>query len=106
MIYILIPTFNEEANIPNLFKELSAVLPGEDKFFVFCDDGSSDNTVNDLNDHFKNLNLKLLGDKINRGPGAAFDTGFKWILEHSKNENDLVVTMEADCTSDIGILPN
>ncbi|HWY13425.1 MAG TPA: glycosyltransferase family 2 protein [Bacteroidia bacterium] len=107
MIYVLIPIFNEEGNVENLHNELSTILPGEEKMFVFSDDGSTDKTIELLRSYFSNTNFTILGDGVNRGPGYAFNTGFEWILENSKNiENDIVITMEADCTSDIGILPH
>ncbi len=107
MIYILIPIFNEEGNVANLHRELSTVLPNEEKMFVFSDDGSSDKTIELLKSYFSNTNFTVLGDGINRGPGYAFNTGFEWVLANSKNiENDIVITMEADCTSDISILPH
>lgn len=105
MIYFLIPVFNEELNIPNLFTELSALSLQEELFFVFSDDGSSDQTKNLIQQHFAQMPFVILGDGINRGPGAAFNTGFEWILSSSKNPNDRVVTLEADCTSDLSILP-
>jgi dolichol-phosphate mannosyltransferase len=105
MIYILIPIFNEEGNIANLHRELSSILPNEEKMFVFSDDGSSDKTIDLLKSHFSNTNFTVLGDGLNRGPGYAFNTGFEWVLANSKNiEKDIVITMEADCTSDITIL--
>jgi dolichol-phosphate mannosyltransferase len=107
MIYILIPIFNEEGNVANLHRELSTILPDEDKTFVFSDDGSSDKTIELLKSHFSNTRFTVLGDGVNRGPGYAFNTGFEWILGNSQNiEKDIVITMEADCTSDIGILPH
>ena len=107
MIYILIPIFNEEGNVANLHRELSTILPNEEKMFVFSDDGSSDKTIELLKSHFSNTNFTILGDGVNRGPGYAFNTGFEWVLANSKNiEKDLCITMEADCTSDIGILPH
>ena len=107
MIYVLIPIFNEEGNVANLHSELSTILPGEEKMFVFSDDGSSDKTIELLKSHFSNTNFTILGDGVNRGPGYAFNTGFEWVLANSKNiEKDIVITMEADCTSDIGILPH
>ena len=105
MIYILIPIFNEEQNITNLYNELEKYSFDEDYFFVFSDDGSTDNTKNGIERHFSNDKTIVLGDGINRGPGAAFNVGFDWILEHSKNDKDRVVTIEADCTSDLEILP-
>ena len=107
MIYILIPIFNEEGNVANLHRELSSVLPNEEKMFVFSDDGSSDKTIELLKSHFANTSFTVLGDGVNRGPGYAFNTGFEWVLANSKNiEKDVVITMEADCTSDINILPH
>lgn len=104
MIFILIPFYNEEENIPDLFQELKNILPGEEKFFVFSDDGSADDSINKLKTQFKDYPYIVLGNGINRGPGAAFNTGFEWILNNHKSEKDIVVTMEADCTSDIRIL--
>lgn len=106
MIYFLVPVFNEEQNISNLHKELSVVLPGIEKFFVFSDDGSSDGSVNELKKYFASIPHVVLGDGINRGPGCAFNTGFEWILNHSGSEKDIVVTLESDCTSDLAILPD
>jgi dolichol-phosphate mannosyltransferase len=107
MIYILIPIFNEEGNIVNLHRELTSVLTNEEKMYVFSDDGSTDKTVDLLKSHFSNTNFTVLGDGTNHGPGYAFNTGFEWILANSKDiEKDIVITMEADCTSDIAILPH
>lgn len=106
MIYILIPVFNEEGNIANLYNELKLILSGEEKLFVFSDDGSTDKSVSVLKEYFKDLPHKIISDGINRGPGCAFNIGFNWILEDSKNDADIVVTLEADCTSDLSILPH
>ncbi len=105
MIYFLIPVFNEELNIPNLFTELNALSLQEEFFFVFSDDGSTDQTKTLIQQYFDQKPFVILGDGVNRGPGAAFNTGFEWILATSNNPNDRVVTLEADCTSDLSILP-
>lgn len=105
MIFFLIPVFNEEKNIPNLYRELADFSLPEEAFFVFSDDGSTDQSKSIIKDLFKNNLFIILGDGINRGPGAAFNTGFEWILKESKSDSDCVVTLEADCTSDLSILP-
>jgi len=105
MVYFLIPIYNEANNIANLFNEIAGVLSNEEKYFVFSDDGSSDNSPIVLAQYFKDLPHIILGDGSNQGPGNAFNTGFEWILKTSKNENDIVVTLEADCTSDTSLLP-
>jgi len=106
MIYILIPVFNEEGNIQNLYSELKNLLPNEEKLFIFSDDGSSDKSLELLKNYFKDMPHIILGDGINRGPGYAFNVGFNWIVENSKSEADITATLEADCTSDLSILPH
>lgn len=105
MIYFLIPIYNEAENIPALADQLKSILPGEEKFFIFSDDGSRDDSVAALGRHFAGTRHIVLGDGKNCGPGHAFNTGFEWILADSRHENDLVVSLEADCTSDITVLP-
>lgn len=105
MIYFLIPTFNEKDNIPNLAKEIISSLPMEEKFFIFSDDGSSDNTIEIINQFFEKEQFIVIGGDSNNGPGYAFNKGFEWILENSLSDNDIIITLEADCTSDIQILP-
>ncbi len=106
MIYFIIPIFNEEKNIPSLANELLNFTFEEEYFFIFSDDGSSDNTINCLKTVFPQNRLRILGDGLNRGPGYAFDSAFEWVLQNSKNQEDIIITMEADCTSDLKILPN
>lgn len=77
----------------------------DDFFFVFSNDGSSDNSIDVIKKHFGGLQYAIVGDATNHGPGYAFNNGFEWILNHSENKDDLVITMEADCTSDITLLP-
>lgn len=104
MIFVLIPVYNEEGNVANLFGELSSIKVDEPLHFVFSDDGSTDQSKDLIASHFKGKQFVILGDGINRGPGAAFNAGFEWILQNAKPQ-DTVITMEADCTSDLGILP-
>jgi dolichol-phosphate mannosyltransferase len=104
MLYVLIPTYNEEGNIPNLARELAPYAQRSDVHFVFSDDGSRDGTRALISAQFPQRTT-VLGDGINRGPGYAFAVGFAHILENA-GDHDLVVTMEADCTSDIRILPD
>ncbi len=105
MRYLLIPTYNEEANLPGLAEDLRPYLASPDTWLVISDDGSSDRTRVVVPDLFPGDRVVVLGDGTNHGPGHAFATGFEWILHRAKDE-DLVVTMEADRTSDIRILPD
>lgn len=102
--YILIPCYNEEDNIDLLYQNLSQCKIHKEKFYVFVDDGSKDQTVKKIKDLFKDEPLQLITKDRNYGPGHSFELGFEWILSHSADEDDLVITMEADNTSDLGIL--
>jgi dolichol-phosphate mannosyltransferase len=102
--YFLVPVFNEELNIPTLHKEIVQVLPGLEKFYVFVDDGSTDNTVKLLNELFAGHNFVVLGDGSNHGPGMAFNTGFEWVLDNSTDGLDKIITLEGDNTSSLEIL--
>jgi dolichol-phosphate mannosyltransferase len=105
MIYILLPVYNEAENIPALFEELTGSFAKYDVFFVFSDDGSEDGSKEVINRVFAEENFAVLGDGANHGPGFAFNTGFEWILQHSNDpKKDKIITMEADCTSDLSIV--
>jgi dolichol-phosphate mannosyltransferase len=104
MIFFLIPVFNEALNLPLLAGNLKSSLPSQNKFYVFVDDGSVDNSSNVIEQLFQGFNFIILGDGDNHGPGFSFNLGFEWILANSVGSNDRIITMEADNTSDIGLL--
>jgi dolichol-phosphate mannosyltransferase len=105
-VYFLVPLYNEADNLALLHKNITAACPSYKKFFVLVDDGSSDNTVDAATRLFGSAqNFHLLTKNKNQGPGDSFNQGFEWILSHSKqHDKDLVVTLEGDNTSDLGIL--
>lgn len=104
MIFIVIPIFNEGDNLQNLFNEITSLNVG-DYFLVFANDGSIDNSVYEINKLFGTQPHVILSSNKNYGPGDAFDRGLNWVLDNSISSLDIVVTMEADCTSDLTILP-
>ena len=106
MIYVLIPFYNEEENLDSLIESLHQKLENKDTFFVFSDDGSSDKSIPIIRSSIIQNKVKVISDGQNYGPGHAFNKGFEWILENSKNQEDLILTMEADSTSDVNILDN
>ncbi|MEE4196258.1 MAG: glycosyltransferase [Bacteroidales bacterium] len=105
MIYFLIPVFNESKNILPLKNDLVQCLPGHDKFFVFVDDCSTDNTVSVIHENFFDINYRLIEKKQNKGPGDSFNRGFEWILNNRQENSEYIVTLEGDNTSDLSILP-
>jgi len=102
-IYILIPVFNESSNIERLAANLIDGFKNYSTTFVFINDGSKDDSVKKLNQYFKESDYKIINYLENKGPGFCFNSGFEWIIKNSQNESDLIITMEADNTSDINL---
>jgi dolichol-phosphate mannosyltransferase len=103
-VAIVVPAYNEEANLPNLFRELEAATAGGEHRYhvVLVDDGSIDATADMARGYDGPLSLELVSQGVNKGLGAAIMAGFRRALEDP--DVDVVVTIEADTTSDLGIL--
>jgi dolichol-phosphate mannosyltransferase len=103
----VIPAYNEEENLPRLFADLEA-RPGlftpQSKVLI-VDDGSQDGTAAVVESYAGSLMVELIRLGENQGPGAAFRAGFVAALE-SCPDDALVVTLEADTTSDLDALPH
>lgn len=105
MIVFLVPTYNEEENIPLLYRNLKKASEGKDAHYLFVDDCSSDQTIAVIRSHFSAHEVTVIEKKENEGPGDSFNRGMKHILETYPDKRPSVVTLEADNTSDLGILP-
>lgn len=104
----MFPVFNESLNIPRVTQDLARleeiVAPISSRtHFLFIDDGSTDDTVDQIN-NIKRSNLKVISHEQNQGPGAAFQTAFSYLLANQLRSNDLVITLEGDATSDPSVL--
>ncbi len=104
MIWFLIPTYNEARNVQALADELQGSEVAEERHYVFADDGSTDGTMEELHRVFMGVAHTVIPAVTNQGPGDAFQRGFEHILTLAADD-DVVVTMEADRTSDINLLP-
>jgi dolichol-phosphate mannosyltransferase len=104
-LYLVVPVYNEAANLPRLLKSIEQSAPGlvsaaagRSLHLVLVDDGSQDGTVQ-LAEQYKAAHpITVLKHGKNRGPGRAFATGFEW-LGTVLGEEDLVMTLEGDNTS-------
>ncbi|HRI80605.1 MAG TPA: glycosyltransferase, partial [Cyclobacteriaceae bacterium] len=70
MIFILVPVYNEALNLGNLHRELGSIQFNDSVHFVFSDDGSTDESKKIISTLFSHTTFTVLGDGINRGPGA------------------------------------
>lgn len=100
-LHILIPVLDEAANLERLFAGLRATAAELGDYRVkvlLVDDGSRDGTAGAAPGYASGLELAVLTHETNRGPGAAFGTGFEH-LSSRVEPHDFVLTMEGDNTS-------
>jgi glycosyltransferase involved in cell wall biosynthesis len=91
--FVVIPAYNEAACIEEIVREVRAQYPN----VVVVDDGSSDHTF----EAARCVAPYILRHAINRGQGAALQTGIEFALARGA---EFVVTFDADgqhCTEDI-----
>jgi glycosyltransferase involved in cell wall biosynthesis len=99
MISIIFPLFNERENVIHYDQDLFPIIDsigkrfGESFEFIFVDDGSSDDTVEKIEEMCaKRSDVKIIQHERNRGMGNAIKTGF------DSSSGDIVITMDADLT--------
>lgn len=105
-VCIVLPTYNEAANIgtliPDIFRQEEKISPHE-LFVLVVDDHSPDGTAKvttDLMSRFSNLRL-ISGDK--NGLGDAYKRGFAYATAELKA--DLIFEMDADLQHDPNMIP-
>ena len=106
MIHVVIPVYNEEPNIDGLLEGVRSRMDplGVRYRIVMVDDGSTDATVEKCRQASRpGSEIAVESHGVNRGPGAAFRTGFLAVLRDA-DPLDIVITMEGDRTSDERIL--
>jgi dolichol-phosphate mannosyltransferase len=106
VIYVLIPAYNEETQLPQMLANLVKTLGElENQYHIIVvDDGSSDNTDKALSEFNSRIPIQILTHPTNLGVSSAFKTGFDFILNHGQKK-DLILTMEANKSSDAKIIP-
>ncbi len=101
-ISILVPVFNEEDSISELYGELLNGLPANSTYeIIFINDGSSDKSINEINNILeKDNNVKLINFFINGGKSEALSLGFRKAL------GDIVITIDGDLQDDPSEIKN
>lgn len=101
MIYIALSAYNEEKDLPPLLLKLRDFMSRNSLQYrlLIVNDGSTDNTAGVIKQQSLSLPIDLIDFKANRGVGEAFRQAFKEIIKAS-DDNDLIVTMDADNTHD------
>ncbi len=101
-ISVVIPLYNEEENVEELYNALKSVMDAEGKDYemLFIDDGSTDRTVELLKPFAqKDPMVRLLEFRRNFGKAAAWAAGF----DHARG--DIIVTIDGDLQNDPRDIP-
>jgi dolichol-phosphate mannosyltransferase len=100
---VIVPTYNEAANIAALVAAILAAAPAVDILFV--DDQSPDGTQEAIVRMQQQVGpqVQLLPRAGPRGLGSAYLSGFQWALAH---DYQVIVQMDADLSHDPRQLPH
>jgi undecaprenyl-phosphate 4-deoxy-4-formamido-L-arabinose transferase len=102
MISLVIPVYNEEANLSHLIGRLRPVMQKMGKSFeiIFVDDGSRDNTLSILKSFLIYPEVRVVELTRNYGQHAAIFSGFSLV------RGDIVITLDADLQNPPEEIPN
>jgi len=95
---VVVPVYNEENNVTELFEEILAEMKklGGSFEIIFVNDASSDNTLEKL----KNLSPVVIVDlRKNSGQSSAMDAGIKQV------KGEVLITMDGDGQNDPADIP-
>lgn len=99
-ISVIVPFYNEEPNVDELYQRIATVLTGGDVEFLFVDDGSTDRTYERLAAIARrDERVRLIRFRRNFGQTAALSAG----IDHSRG--DIIVPMDGDLQNDPADVP-
>lgn len=101
---VIIPTFNESANIKKIVP--TVLKQDKDVYVLVVDDNSPDGTAKTVKTMMKKQKKLFLMERTKKdGLGKAYVAGFKWALENPLGF-DYVCEMDADLSHDPAEIPN
>ncbi|MDO8525450.1 MAG: glycosyltransferase family 2 protein, partial [Candidatus Omnitrophota bacterium] len=105
MIIFIVPAYNEEENITSLLSKMDSKMKAlkADYRLILVNDGSVDMTKSRALEFAGKIPMEIVDLYGNKGVGHCFIAGFRRALELAGDE-DIIVTKEADNTSDLEIL--
>ena len=101
MISIVIPAMNEANNVSLLFERITQTLKNKSIEVIFVNDGSTDNTLNEIKELAKKSNIvKYISFSRNFGHQSALMAGIRM------STGQAVVTMDCDLQHPPELIPN
>ncbi|CAN5368931.1 glycosyltransferase family 2 protein [soil metagenome] len=106
-VYFVLPIYNEEAALPKLLELLAKepLPPRAERMIVAVNDGSTDSSAQILASLSEIYPIKVITHMPNRGIPQTFKSAFEFVAE-TVRDNDVVIVMESDCTSDPKLIPD
>jgi len=95
---VVVCVYNEELNVKPLVQQISDALNGYDYEIVYVDDGSTDDTVNNLKT-IPHPTLKIVEFRKNYGQSLALMAGIDYAT------GDYIITMDGDLQNDPSDIP-
>lgn len=105
-VFVVIPAYNEEQNLPSLLPHIGRVVKSanRDLHIIVVNDGSRDNTRGVAEEVARTLPVQVISHPTNYGVGRVFLTGLRAASELARPD-DVIALMEADSTNDPELLP-
>ena len=102
LLTIVLPAFNEAANLGDLLVRIGDAVGATRPFQILVvDDGSTDGTSAVAERAAESLPVRVLSHPVNGGYGRALRTG----LTEAVRSSGVVVTLDADESHDPGLIP-
>lgn len=98
MIAVILPVYNEGANVLREVEAIGQVLSGRQYTVIVVDDGSTDNGVAAVQNASEKKNVQIISHAKNSGLGEAIKSGLKKV--ETMEDVDIVVMKDADMTQD------
>jgi len=98
---VVVPFFNEEENLPEMYKQITEALTGKYDFeIIFVDDGSTDGGYELLGKaHEADPRVRVIRFRRNFGQTAAMSAGFDFA------RGDVIIPLDADLQNDPADIP-
>lgn len=106
-IWLVLPAYNEEANLASLLAGLRLVCLTDkehDMRLVIVDDGSRDETAKLAQDYNEIISTTVIRHSVNQGLGASIRDGLSHAAANAPS-TAVVITMDADNTHPVELIP-
>jgi dolichol-phosphate mannosyltransferase len=107
VVYICLPIYNEEDNLPGLFLRLKSLMEGSSQRYhiIAHDDGSTDRTHDILTQQKLGTDLTILHNPRNYGLGFGLERLMLEACSMSQSDDDAAVFLDADDSHDPATIP-